>query len=478
MGNSRDWYRGDKYVEVLSKDKNGYRVRGVESGDVYDIPRRMKLDKDTIDKLPRVAGPNVHRPGRLHIREDVTDERPALSREAMIIRDSSRKGFGVVLQETKKTFIAEREKRVKVGTVGVDTISQAWVRGQEELREMRKGRNPNAEKRRAEKAEEDRRKLKLKYVLDDALESKDLTASVQKEYRQMLNRFFSDWMGQPVSNITRPMVLARLTLLRKQAKKKGSGAFGIDYGFKALSSVINWAQHHHPGVVKENPVKAISDADEWKKARPRDRIITDRDLPAFTRTLASFRSGSIVEDGKEKQLPPSAAMVADLLELLLFTGLRRGEGAGLRWRDIDFDERTLIARNTKNGTDHRLPLTNSIITILKRRKAQAEGSVYVFPSSKGGHVQDPLFIAKLVEKQSGIAFRPHDLRRTFATLASKMANFAVVKTLLNHSSGGDVTLGYIRPEWSDVCDVMEQISDYLGAKQAEGQGLKLTSEGA
>ncbi len=397
----------------------------------------------------------------------------------MIIRDTSRKGFGMVLQETKKIFIAEREKRVRVGIVGVDTISQAWVTAQEKLREMRLGNNPNEEKRQAKQAEEGRKRLKLKLVLEDAIESKDLTPAVQKEYRQMHARFFGDWMDKPVTDINGPMVLERLKRLRQKAKKSGNKGHGVDYGFKALSSVINFAEIKYPDIVTVNPVRAISNAGQWKKVRARDRIITDRDLPKLFRSLEAFRSGSIVEDGEEKQLPPSAPMVADLLELLLFTGLRRGEGSGLKWKDIDFDERTLIARETKNGTDHKLPLTNSIITILERRKANAEGSVWVFPSSKGGHVQDPLFIAKMVEKQSGVEFRPHDLRRTFATIASKKASLAVVKTLLNHSSGGDVTLGhYIKPEWDDVCDVMDAISDYLGAKKAEGQGLKLTSEGA
>ena len=401
------WYHGDSRVTALSKDKQAHHVRSMETRDEYDIPRRMKLDKPTVDKLPLLIVNQYGRRGEPQHREDVVDGIPdPQGLPEMIIRDSSRPGFGVIVYETKKTFIAERERRVKVGTVGVETITEAWTEAQEKLRDMRKGKNPNEEKRKEKEAEADRRGLKLKQVLDDALESKDLSPPVEKEYRQMLSRFFADWMNKPVSEITGPKVLQRLKELRQQAKRKGNKGHGVDYGFKALSSVINFAQIKYPDIVKVNPVKAISEANRkkgWLPVRQRDRIITDRDLPTFFRILEAFRNGEIdrvSKDGEPLEPPPSAPMVADLLELLLFTGLRRGEGAGLKWKDIDFDERTLIARETKNGTDHKLPLTSSIITVLKRRKAQASGSVWVFPSSKGGHVQDPLFIAKLVKSST------------------------------------------------------------------------------
>lgn len=48
--------------------------------------------------------------------------------------------------------------------------------------------------------------------------------------------------------------------------------------------------------------------------------------------------------------------MADYLTLLLLTGLRRSEGAQLKWADVDFAEKTLTVRETKNGDDHVLPL--------------------------------------------------------------------------------------------------------------------------
>ena len=46
------WYHGDSRVTALSKDKQAHHVRSMETRDEYDIPRRMKLDKPTVDKLP------------------------------------------------------------------------------------------------------------------------------------------------------------------------------------------------------------------------------------------------------------------------------------------------------------------------------------------------------------------------------------------------------------------------------------------
>jgi len=69
-----------------------------------------------------------------------------------------------------------------------------------------------------------------------------------------------------------------------------------------------------------------------------------------------------------------SAMVRDYLLLLIFTGLRRTEAITLKWSDIDFGEQTLTvpAEISKNHREHKLPLSDFILTLLAQRKARTD----------------------------------------------------------------------------------------------------------
>ena len=86
---------------------------------------------------------------------------------------------------------------------------------------------------------------------------------------------------------------------------------------------------------------------------------------------------------------------------------------GLLWEDIDFDHRTLTARDTKNGLDHMLSMTTYLFELMKQRFDLTGGGTFVFPGNgKSGHVTDIRESLELVESESKVKFTEHDLRRT------------------------------------------------------------------
>ncbi len=110
----------------------------------------------------------------------------------------------------------------------------------------------------------------------------------------------------------------------------------------------------------------------------------------------------------------------DYLHFTLLTGLRKGESCRLMWRDVDFEDKTITIRETKNKEIHILPLSDFLLALLARRHNQ-KGSVYVFPSdSKHGHFTDPKSAVNRVVDLSNIQFCMHDLRRTFITTAESL----------------------------------------------------------
>jgi hypothetical protein len=76
-----------------------------------------------------------------------------------------------------------------------------------------------------------------------------------------------------------------------------------------------------------------------------------------------------------------------------------------------------------------------------------------------------------VTEKSGVTFMPHDLRRTFATVAeSRDLSWKTVKALLNHKMEDDVTAGYVVSEAERLRAAMQTITDtlcvYCGIKKS------------
>ncbi len=64
--------------------------------------------------------------------------------------------------------------------------------------------------------------------------------------------------------------------------------------------------------------------------------------------------------------------------------------------------------------------------------------------------------------QSGVAFRLHDLRRTFITVADRLhISPYTLKRMVNHKVRGDVTGWYIVADVEQLGEPMQRITDYL-----------------
>lgn len=75
---------------------------------------------------------------------------------------------------------------------------------------------------------------------------------------------------------------------------------------------------------------------------------------------------------------------------------------------------------------------------------------------------EPTTLVEDIRTASGITFIPHDLRRTFATVAESLdLSWKTVKSLLNHKMDDDVTAGYVISEAERLRTAMQRISDTL-----------------
>ena len=130
----------------------------------------------------------------------------------------------------------------------------------------------------------------------------------------------------------------------------------------------------------------------------------------------------------------------------------------------------VIFRDTKNRSDHRLPIPPFAMELLKQRREMAEDGErgkWVFPArsrlSEKGHYSDSSELLDGIRESAGIAkLTMHDLRRTFGRLVDDLGvPYFAMKRLLNHGVLSDPTSFYASTEWTRLGEHLARAEDAL-----------------
>ena len=91
--------------------------------------------------------------------------------------------------------------------------------------------------------------------------------------------------------------------------------------------------------------------------------------------------------------------------LLMMTGLRRSEGFGLTWVDVDFEKKLFTVRDIKNSTNHVVPMSTSVEWTLKQQREFVGDTNWVFPAAiGGGHMTEPSSQLAKITAATGLDF--------------------------------------------------------------------------
>ncbi|MBK8162004.1 MAG: tyrosine-type recombinase/integrase [Gammaproteobacteria bacterium] len=304
----------------------------------------------------------------------------------------------------------------------------------------------------------------LKHAYTEFMKArKTLRASTRKDYTRIFNTIFTTWHDKPLTAITKKMVLDR-----HQELTESRGKAHADLCMRFLRSVLNFAKavYDDPygrSVLPENPVRVLTVTRSWNKIERRRTFIKPVDLPRWYTAVRALRLCELTDPNLPGEVDYSLyETVADFLELLLFTGLRRQEALTLQWQDVDLRSHLLTIPTTKNGVPLHLPLSDHLLRLLAGRR-EAAINPYVFPGKTGhGYLIEPKRQMKKVVEASGVPFTAHDLRRTFITAAESLDISAyAIKRLVNHKVNNDVTEGYIGWDIDRLREPMQRITDLL-----------------
>ena len=161
---------------------------------------------------------------------------------------------------------------------------------------------------------------------------------------------------------------------------------------------------------------------------------------------------------------------ANLMKLVLFTGMRRGELFRLRWDDIDYGRAFINIRKPKGGIDQIIPLNNGARDILENHPR--DKSDFVFPGRNGRQRTDIRRPANRIKQRAGLPkdFRPlHGLRHVFASMmasSGEVGMFQLQKLLTHKDARTTQRYAHLRDDAlkraSDVADTI--INDAINQK--------------
>jgi integrase len=196
-----------------------------------------------------------------------------------------------------------------------------------------------------------------------------------------------------------------------------------------IRRLYNWGMER--GIVEANPAARIK---RPHREHPRDRILSEDELRALwcAWDTMGYPFGTIQQ-------------------LLLLTAQRRGEVAAMRWDQLDLERGIwrLASADTKIGREHVLPLSRSVLEIL--RAVPRINDVRLFPANRVASANAVSGFSKAKKKTDKLTnakrkadqldeikgWTWHDLRRTAATGMAKLnVPPHVCERILNHSSNG------------------------------------------
>jgi integrase len=147
------------------------------------------------------------------------------------------------------------------------------------------------------------------------------------------------------------------------------------------------------------------------------------------------------------ELRKREGMAARALEFVILTAARTGEVIGARWSEVDLDGRiwTVPARRMKGGKEHRVPLSDRAVELLRGLPTE-DGNDFVFAGSRAGTGLSNTTLTQVLKRMNHDGITVHGMRSTFRDWASETTNFPnqVVEMALAHAVGDKVEAAYRR----------------------------------
>lgn len=366
------------------------------------------------------------------------------SRIVVCVKSKAGTGLYIEVRSSNKTkswlyrpYINGKQIKVTLGSYPAMSLAKAREVHAEAVELVKQGIDPRYA-RKADKQLNSQMPI-FSELWENWLEFKTRTKPISDrtltDYKGTYTRYLEKHFGRVrVCDISKSVIFEELSHIRK---------YGVEAARKGLI-LLNMTLDHASlqGLIEINPARLLKPAMFGASmAKPRERWLPRDELQLFWQSLdlATEGGGSVKAGGRGIASSVVLSLsVANALRLIMLTGVRRSEAAGMRWDQINDDRWTIP--ETKNGKSHIVTLHPMVMAILTKQRIISEGA-YVFESTNnpefpitGDAITRALERVRIKHCAEVERFSPHDLRRSVATGCAEYldAPERLIELLLNH----------------------------------------------
>jgi len=338
-----------------------------------------------------------------------------------------------------------------------------------------------------------RLKYEIKFQGADPVEDKHHQALQRKTQSEIhtVNALFDEWFNEEIckrkdggkevkrmiakdvlpkiGNLPINMVQKRdISFINGQVKQRGDRIANVV--FTLTRQMFNFAIEKD--YLEHNPTSGIKKSKVGSSGIMRERVLDNNELIELLQKLP------------ESGLVTSSPLA---IHIVLSTCCRIGELIKASWEHVNIEQRLwfIPAVNSKNGIQHKIWLSDYALSYFKQLYTLSGDSEWCFPSSRINSHICPKTITKqvgdrqkaehriksrtkhikalLLKSGAGEQWRPHDLRRTGATVMTMLGVIPdVAERCLNHIEENKVKRTYQRHNyWPEMILAWERLGNYL-----------------
>ncbi len=350
--------------------------------------------------------------------------------------DQGERGFGIraSVGGTKTWFVKYvyhgRQRRMTLAQYPAVRLAQARKTALNVKNDVAKGIDP------ATKKQADRAAPTLKELADEYLErhAKKRKRSWREDER-IINTYLKEWHDRKAGDISRREVISLLDDIADRAPVQANRVLSL------LRKLYNF------GLIRER----VEANPAHKVPAPGTEVERDRIYEA---------------DEMRKLWETFQGATGDIYKLILITGQRQSEVAGMRWDELDFDDAswTVPGERMKSKRVHLVPLSSIALEVLRNVPRVSDKHVFPSPTRPDQSIANLGKAAKRIKQQSGIAdFRSHDLRRTCGSNITKRGFSRFIM---------DRVLGHLEPGVGARYDRHDYLKEKRAALRSWGRRLQ------